>query len=62
MDSSAFACTTYIRTTPEKLWQGLTDPAFTRRCWGVEFETDVGGIPIWSQLGDLWHRSLATPF
>jgi uncharacterized protein YndB with AHSA1/START domain len=27
-------------TTPEKLWQGLTDPAFTRRYWGLAFESD----------------------
>ncbi|WP_411575780.1 ArsR/SmtB family transcription factor [Streptomyces mutabilis] len=39
-DSNAFVYTTYIRTTPEKLWQGLTDPAFTRRYWGLEFATD----------------------
>ncbi|OWK36816.1 hypothetical protein FRUB_09379 [Fimbriiglobus ruber] len=24
---------TYIRTTPEKLWQALTDPEFIRRYW-----------------------------
>jgi uncharacterized protein YndB with AHSA1/START domain len=24
---------TYIRTTPEKLWQALTDPEITRRFW-----------------------------
>jgi uncharacterized protein YndB with AHSA1/START domain len=32
--------TTYIRTTPERLWQGLTDPAFTRQYWNVAYETD----------------------
>src|SRR3954471_10565977 len=35
-----FAYTTYISTTPEKLWQALTEPAFTRQYWGVAFETD----------------------
>ena len=60
IDSNAFVCTTYIRTTPEKLWQDLTDPAFTRRCRGVEFETDAGGIPNWSQLGGFRDRCLAT--
>lgn len=29
-DAPAFVCTTYIRTTPERLWEALTDPAFTR--------------------------------
>ncbi len=39
--STTFAYTTYIRTTPERCWQALTDPAFTRRYWqGVEFDTD----------------------
>jgi uncharacterized protein YndB with AHSA1/START domain len=28
---SRFIYVTYIRTTPEKLWQALTDPKFTRR-------------------------------
>src|SRR5215510_5864335 len=41
MEKPSFVYTTYIRTTPERLWQALTDPAFTRRYWGgVEFETD----------------------
>ena len=30
MDKPEFVYTTYIRTTPEQLWQALTDPAFTR--------------------------------
>jgi uncharacterized protein YndB with AHSA1/START domain len=32
--------TTYINTTPERLWQAVTDPAFTRRYWSVAFDTD----------------------
>ncbi|MFY9929822.1 MAG: metalloregulator ArsR/SmtB family transcription factor [Streptosporangiaceae bacterium] len=37
----AFVYTNYIRTTPERLWQALTDPAFTRRYWGgVAMHTD----------------------
>jgi uncharacterized protein YndB with AHSA1/START domain/DNA-binding transcriptional ArsR family regulator len=41
MSSPAFTYTTYIRTTPERLWQALTEPAFTRRYWqGTEFDTD----------------------
>jgi uncharacterized protein YndB with AHSA1/START domain len=51
MDSNAFVYTTYIRTTPEKLWQGLTDPAFTRRYWGLEFATDwaAGSPVVWKE-------------
>jgi len=49
-----FVYTTYIKTTPERLWQALTDPAFTRRYWGISFETDwkVGSPMIWDGPGD----------
>jgi len=40
MDKPEFVYTTYIRTTPEQLWRGLTDPAVTRRYWGLAFESD----------------------
>jgi uncharacterized protein YndB with AHSA1/START domain/DNA-binding transcriptional ArsR family regulator len=40
MDTPSFVYTTYIRTTPERLWQALTDPAFTERYWGMVFESD----------------------
>ena len=33
MAESRFVYVTYIRTTPEKLWQALTEPEFTRRYW-----------------------------
>ncbi len=33
-DATTFVYTTYIQATPEKVWQGLTDPAFTKRYWG----------------------------
>ncbi|GAA2633773.1 metalloregulator ArsR/SmtB family transcription factor [Dactylosporangium fulvum] len=34
MGNPVFAYTTYIATTPERLWQALTDPEFTRQYWG----------------------------
>src|SRR5436190_12732060 len=40
VDRPTFVYTTYIRTTPERLWQALTDPAFTKRYWGATFDTD----------------------
>jgi uncharacterized protein YndB with AHSA1/START domain/DNA-binding transcriptional ArsR family regulator len=40
MTSTEFVYTTYINTTPERLWQALTDPAFTRRYWGLRMESD----------------------
>ncbi|MET8484629.1 ArsR/SmtB family transcription factor [Streptomyces tendae] len=53
MDSNAFVYTTYIKATPEKVWQGLTDPAFTRRYWGLEFGTDwaTGSPVVWRERG-----------
>jgi uncharacterized protein YndB with AHSA1/START domain/DNA-binding transcriptional ArsR family regulator len=35
-----FVYVTYIRTTPERLWRALTDPAFTARYWGRTYDTD----------------------
>lgn len=33
MSDSRFVYVTYIRTTPEKLWQALTEPELTRQIW-----------------------------
>jgi uncharacterized protein YndB with AHSA1/START domain len=33
MSDQTFVYITYIRTTPEKLWQALIDPEFTRLYW-----------------------------
>ena len=51
--SREFVYTTYIRTTPERLWQALTEPSFTRRWWQVSFETDweVGSPMTWDNSG-----------
>jgi uncharacterized protein YndB with AHSA1/START domain/DNA-binding transcriptional ArsR family regulator len=51
--NNAFVYTTYIRTTPEQLWQALTEPAFTRQYWGgTAFESDWRvGSPILVQDG-----------
>lgn len=48
-----FVYTTYIDTTPERLWQALTDPTFTQRYWGVTFDTDwAKGSPMtWADKG-----------
>jgi DNA-binding transcriptional ArsR family regulator/uncharacterized protein YndB with AHSA1/START domain len=53
MDNLQFVYTTYIQTTPERLWLGLTDPTFTRRWWQTTFETDwnVGSSMIWDNHG-----------
>jgi DNA-binding transcriptional ArsR family regulator/uncharacterized protein YndB with AHSA1/START domain len=39
-DSAEFVYTTYIRTTPEKLWQAITDPAFSHRYMGHAMVSD----------------------
>ena len=38
---SSFIYVTYIRTTPEKLWAGLTTPEFMKKYWfGMNMETE----------------------
>ncbi len=32
-EQAAFVYTTYIQETPERVWQGLTDPSLTKRYW-----------------------------
>jgi uncharacterized protein YndB with AHSA1/START domain len=45
-NETSFVYTTYIHATPERVWQGLTDPIFTERYWrhpssgGVSYHTD----------------------
>src|SRR5205814_1773507 len=53
MDQPTFVYTTYIRTTPERLWQALTEPAFTARYWNITFDTDwkTGSLMSWNQRG-----------
>ena len=48
MSESSFVYVTFIRTTPERLWQALTSAEFTRQYWfGTHQETD------W-QAGSAW--------
>ncbi len=53
MTATDFTYTTYIKTTPERLWQALTDPAFTSRYWGATFisEWTPGSTITWVQNG-----------
>jgi uncharacterized protein YndB with AHSA1/START domain len=37
---SDFIYTTYIKTTPEKVWQAITNPEFTRQYWVNENISD----------------------
>jgi DNA-binding transcriptional ArsR family regulator/uncharacterized protein YndB with AHSA1/START domain len=54
MERPTFVYTTYIQTTPERLWQALTDPAFTQRYWWrTRFQTDwkAGSTMRWQMRG-----------
>jgi DNA-binding transcriptional ArsR family regulator/uncharacterized protein YndB with AHSA1/START domain len=53
MQAQSFVYQTYIKTTPEQLWQGLTNPEFTKRYWSIELLTDwSAGAPMtWNHHG-----------
>jgi uncharacterized protein YndB with AHSA1/START domain/DNA-binding transcriptional ArsR family regulator len=53
MDRPSFVYTTYIQTTPERLWEALTSPEFTERYWSASFETDweSGSEMVWNLFG-----------
>lgn len=53
MDKPSFVYTTYIQTTPERLWQALTEPAFTERYWDMSFDSDwkPGSTITWHTRG-----------
>ena len=53
MHKPSFVYTTYIKTTPERLWKALTEPAFTERYWGTTFESDwnAGSTMTWDHQG-----------
>jgi DNA-binding transcriptional ArsR family regulator/uncharacterized protein YndB with AHSA1/START domain len=53
MDKPGFVYATYISTTPERLWQALTEPAFTQRYWSTTFVTDwaPGSAMTWDNHG-----------
>jgi uncharacterized protein YndB with AHSA1/START domain len=48
MTGSKFVYVTYIRTTPEKLWDALTQPEFTRQYWSETWQESA-----W-QVGASW--------
>jgi DNA-binding transcriptional ArsR family regulator/uncharacterized protein YndB with AHSA1/START domain len=49
--STEFVYTTYIRTTPERLWQAITEPAFSRRYMGHAMVSvwEKGSTYAWEQ-------------
>jgi uncharacterized protein YndB with AHSA1/START domain len=56
MSEPKFVYVTYIVTTPEKLWQALTEGAFTRQYWfGLTIESDwaPGSRVVFRDGGDV---------
>jgi uncharacterized protein YndB with AHSA1/START domain len=53
MPRPIFVYTIYIRTTPERLWHALTDPAVALRWWGMtcQSEWQVGAPMTWERDG-----------
>lgn len=51
MERPTFVYVTYIRTTPEKLWEALTDPQFIREYWfGITIECDWKEGSSWKMV------------
>jgi uncharacterized protein YndB with AHSA1/START domain len=51
MSKSTFVYDTYIRSTPERLWDALTTPAFIQQYWfGMRCETDWKAGSPWKLL------------
>jgi uncharacterized protein YndB with AHSA1/START domain len=53
-DRTEFRYVTYIRTTPERLWEALTDPAFTTVWWqatAIDSAWTAGAPMTWSHHG-----------
>jgi DNA-binding transcriptional ArsR family regulator len=53
VEKPSFVYTTYIQTTPERLWQALTEPAFTERYWEITFDSEwtSGSTMTWHTRG-----------
>jgi len=51
MSHDRFVYVTFIRTTPEKLWEALTTPAFHRQYWfGMHLESDFKPGSPWRMV------------
>ena len=52
MNDSEYHYTTYIRTTPDKVWAAITTPEFTRQYWGKANMSDWKTGSRWEHRGD----------
>ncbi len=53
VEKPSFVYTTYIQTTVARLWQALTEPAFTERYWATSLDSDWkrGSTVTWTTRG-----------
>jgi uncharacterized protein YndB with AHSA1/START domain len=50
MTETEFVYTTYIRSTPEKVWNAIVTPEFTRQYWGHELISDWKKGSRWESI------------
>ena len=58
MNSPEFVYTIYIRTTPEKVWDAITNPEFTRKYWGHENISDWEKGAEWRHVSNDKERTV----
>ncbi len=52
MEKPQFVYTTYIRSTPKKTWDAITNPKFTRQYWG-----SMANVSDWKKGAKWEHRN-----
>jgi uncharacterized protein YndB with AHSA1/START domain len=50
MSTTEFVYTTYIKSTPQIVWNAITSPEFTRQYWNVELKSDWKTGSKWKGL------------
>ena len=50
MNNPDFVYTTYIKTSPQKVWDAIITPEFTRQYWGVELHSDWKKGSRWTHI------------
>ena len=53
MSTPEFVYSSYVRASPEQVWEALTSPELTTRYWGVALESDwdEGSALTWTEGG-----------
>jgi uncharacterized protein YndB with AHSA1/START domain len=58
MSNPEFVYTTYIKTTPEKLWSAITNPEFARQYWEHENVSDWKKGSKWQHIANDAQRTV----